>query len=100
MITGNEAKMKNERIKQIEANTLAKIAERSEAKKTNDAMGSLWNSKGRTIEIDGESLTITSVRACYGTAIELTLDRNLPGKNYSLLTIDAKDAADRIKTIS
>tara|TARA_B100000900_G_scaffold355509_1_gene324782 strand:+ start:318 stop:527 length:210 start_codon:yes stop_codon:yes gene_type:complete len=51
-------------------------------------MNSLWNSTGRTVQIEGETRTIISRRLCYGGSIQLKLDRPLRGRTSTLFTAD------------
>ncbi len=51
-------------------------------------MNALYQSAGRVVLINDEERTVTAVRACYGTALELTLDRPLTGCTSNLFSVD------------
>ena len=61
-------------------------------------MNSLWNSTGRTVQIEGETRTIISRRLCYGGSIQLKLDRPLRGRTSTLFNVDPVNLPDILLT--
>ena len=61
-------------------------------------MNSLWNSTGRTVQIEGETRTIISRRICYGGSIQLKLDRPLRGRTSTLFNVDPVNLPDILLT--
>ena len=65
---------------------------------TPTTMNSLWNSTGRTVQIEGETRTIISRRLCYGGSIQLKLDRPLRGRTSTLFNVDPVNLPDILLT--
>lgn len=62
--------------------------EASDGENMKATMNKIWNSQGRTIEINGERRTVESRRICYGGAIQLKLNRPLKDCTSHLFDVD------------